>query len=54
VDGIADGGGDASTSRALQSAEFALLSYGPDKSWDPGVRVDAQGFNKDNIVEAGP
>ena len=54
VDGIADGGGDASTSRALQSAEFALLSYGPDKSWDPNVRVDAQGFNKDNIVEAGP
>ena len=54
VDGIADGGGDTSTSRALQSAEFALLSYGPDKSWDPNVRVDAQGFNKDNIVEAGP
>jgi len=54
VDGIADGGGDTSTSRALQSAEFALLSYGPDKSWDPNVRVDAQGYNKDNIVEAGP
>ncbi len=54
VDGVADGGGDTSTSRALQSAEFALLSYGPDKSWDPNVRVDAQGYNKDNIVEAGP
>jgi type II secretory pathway pseudopilin PulG len=54
VDGIADGGGDTSTSRSLQSAEFALLSYGPDKSWDPNVRVDAQGYNKDNIVEAGP
>jgi type II secretory pathway pseudopilin PulG len=54
VDGFADGGGDTSTSRSLQSAEFALLSYGPDKSWDPNVRVDAQGYNKDNIVEAGP
>lgn len=54
VDGVADGSGDTSTSRALQSAEFALLSYGPDKSWDPNVRVDAQGYNKDNIVEAGP
>ena len=49
-----DGSGDTSTSRSLQSAEFALLSYGPDKSWDPNVRVDAQGYNKDNIVEAGP
>jgi type II secretory pathway pseudopilin PulG len=54
VDGLADGGSDTSTSRALQAAEFALLSYGPDKSWDPTVRVDAQGYNKDNIVEAGP
>jgi hypothetical protein len=54
VDGFADGGGDTSTSRSLQSAEFALLSYGPDKSWDPNVRADAQGYNKDNIVEAGP
>jgi len=54
VDGVADGSNDTSTSRELQSAEFALLSYGPDKSWDPTVRADAQGYNKDNIVEAGP
>ena len=54
VDGFADAQGDTSTSRELQTADFVLLSYGPDKSWDPFTRADAQGYNKDNIVEAGP
>ncbi len=54
VDGVADGASDTSTSRALQAAEFALLSYGPNKSWDRTTRADAQGKNKDNIVEVGP
>lgn len=53
VDGIADGNGDTTTSRSLQTAEFALMSMGPDRQADFAARVDAGGFNDDNVVEAG-
>lgn len=54
TDGIADFNGDTTTTRALQAAEFALLSVGPDRRWNPLYRSDADGFNFDNIVEVGP
>lgn len=54
ADGVADFNGDTSTSRTLQSAEFALFSAGPDKRWNPLYRNDADHFNEDNIVETGP
>lgn len=45
--------GDNATSRALQTAEFGLLSSGPDKQWVRLQRADATEFNKDNLVEVG-
>lgn len=53
-DGVADFNGDTSTTRALQGADFALMSVGPDRRWNPLYRNDADGFNADNIVETGP
>jgi type II secretory pathway pseudopilin PulG len=46
--------GDTTTSPALQAAEFALFSAGPDRSANVDFRVDEQEFNRDNIVEVGP
>ncbi|MCA9284555.1 MAG: type II secretion system protein [Phycisphaerales bacterium] len=54
ADGLADAGNDTTTTRALQVAEFALLSPGADRSLTPLRRFDADGFNADNIVEVGP
>lgn len=51
--GVADANNDNTTLGRLKSANFALLSRGPDKSWDRSVRRDENGFNRDNIVEAG-
>ncbi len=51
VDGLADGNNDTTSSRALQGADFALMSMGPDRSADFGRRVDEAGFNADNVVE---
>ena len=53
VDGLADGNGDTTTSRALQGAELALMSMGADRSADFASRVDAGGLNEDNVVESG-
>lgn len=53
VNGLADDNNDPSTSRQLRSAEFALLSFGPDQRWNPDVRVDAAGYNADNIIRLG-
>ena len=59
-----DASGDTTTTMALRSAEFALFSPGPDRSFNPDLRYDllnAQGndlgtdlANEDNIVELGP
>jgi len=49
-----DGRGDTTTSSALQSAMFALLSAGPDNAIDPADRVDPGFLNEDNLVELGP
>ena len=76
IDGIGDmseasylaGAGDTSTTVALNSAEFALLSSGPDGRLNQDIRYDnkddpgnhpyggrATSFaNEDNIVELGP
>ncbi|MDA1007732.1 MAG: hypothetical protein O2800_01825 [Planctomycetota bacterium] len=54
ADGYADANNDTSTTRGLVSAEFALLSSGPDRLWDATTRVDATGWNADNVVETGP
>ncbi len=54
IDGMPDGNGDTSAARASRSAEFALLSFGPDQRWSPAVRVDDPGYNEDNIVRFGP
>ena len=64
IDGIADDSGDTSTTMALQSAEFALLSTGRDGLLNPRIRYDDPNaanntlqtsfFNEDNIVELGP
>ncbi len=59
IDGIADNslivpGGDTTTTHALRTAEFALVSAGPDRALEQDVRRDAKEFNKDNIVELGP
>ncbi len=53
-DGYRDANNDSSSTRALVAAEFALMSTGPDRSWDASTRVDAAGRNADNIVEVGP
>ena len=53
-------GKDRSSTPRLRSAEFALLSSGPDKKLDRSRRVGLSGPNKDvdvnadNIVETGP
>ena len=54
VEGLADLAGDPITSRELYGAEFALLSPGPDRRWDPRRRVGANQENVDNIVVTGP
>lgn len=51
--GVNDAAGDGSTLGRLKSANFAILSRGADKSWDRTTRRDENGFNRDNIVEAG-
>ncbi len=53
IEGLADGNGDAATSRSLQTADFALFSSGPNQRADYTVRRDATLFNEDNIVEVG-
>ena len=53
-------GKDRSSTPRLRSAEFALLSSGPDKKMDRTRRIALSGPNKDvdinadNIVETGP
>ena len=58
-------GRDRSSTRRLRAAEFALLSYGPDKRADLSRRVSFSGpkdsggvgrenVNEDNMVETGP
>jgi len=53
-------GKDRSSTRRLRAAEFALLSYGPDKKADLTRRINFSGprkeinVNEDNIVETGP
>lgn len=54
VAGSPDAAGDAFTSRELYGAEFALLSPGPDRRWDPRRRVGLNQENADNIVVTGP
>lgn len=54
VEGSPDAAGDAFTSRELYGAEFALLSPGPDRRWDPRRRVGLNQENADNIVVTGP
>jgi len=54
VDAMPDAQGDTSANRAALAAEYALFSSGPDQSWDPTTRADAQGYNEDNIVRFGP
>jgi len=49
-----DAFGDATTSRALQSAEFALLSAGPNRFINAEARVDDDELNRGNLVEVGP
>ncbi len=54
ADLFADDNDDTSTSRILQSARFAMLSYGPNRKVNSRVRADVDGFNFDNLVEVGP
>ena len=54
VQGSPDAAGDTFTSRELYGAEFALLSAGPDRRWDPRRRVGRNQENADNIVVTGP
>lgn len=53
INGVPDANGDASTSRELRSAGFALMSLGPDQRANWRVRADPAGFNADNIVKTG-
>jgi hypothetical protein len=59
IDGTMNGK-DRSSTRRLRAAEFALLSYGPDKKADLTRRIGFSGprkeinVNEDNIVETGP
>jgi general secretion pathway protein G len=48
------GGGDPSSVTALETAEAALFSPGPDRSNTRMVRRDEDEFNEDNIVELLP
>ena len=52
--GIADGEGDRSTTPQLKSAEFGLLSAGPNRRIDNSRRFDTDELNRDNIQEIGP
>jgi type II secretory pathway pseudopilin PulG len=54
VSGLSDGNGVTATTAQLENAEFAILSAGGDRRLNQNVTVDAEGFNKDNIVEVGP
>jgi len=45
-------GGDISTSMALKTASFALFSPGPDRRSNGTMRIDQDGFNRDNLVES--
>ncbi len=54
IDAVADANGDTSAQRAARSAEFGLVSFGPDMRWNPNVRADADGYNEDNITRLGP
>lgn len=54
IDAAADANGDRSAARAARSAEFGLVSFGPDMRWNPNVRADAEGYNEDNITRLGP
>lgn len=51
--GAADAGGDDGTTASLKSAQFALRSNGPDRSFDASRRRDLGERNADNIVEVG-
>ncbi|MFO0829719.1 MAG: type II secretion system protein [Phycisphaerales bacterium] len=53
VPGVVDANGDSTTLMRLKSANFALMSRGPDKSWDKARRRGPDDLNKDNIVETG-
>ena len=52
--GAADTRGDTSTTPQLKSAEFGLLSAGPDRSIENNSRYDQNEFNRDNVVRLGP
>ena len=62
VNRFADADGKSTSTRNLDSAEYALFSSGPDKSYNQNITVDAttavpnsnNEYNKDNIVEVGP
>jgi type II secretory pathway pseudopilin PulG len=51
---IPDESGDTTTVYRLESAEFALLSLGPDRDAHREYRRDPEELNRDNIVEVGP
>ena len=51
--GAPDAAGDNSASTQLKSAAVALVSMGPDRSFDRSRRRDLGEFNKDNIVVTG-
>lgn len=53
-DGVFNGSGDTVSTQALEQAQYALFSAGPDKALNERSRVDEDQFNKDNIVEIGP
>ncbi|MCH2161579.1 MAG: type II secretion system GspH family protein [Phycisphaerales bacterium] len=52
--GAADGRGDTSTTPQLKSADFGLLSGGPDRSINSNARYDENESNRDNVVGVGP
>jgi hypothetical protein len=52
--GLPDADGNATSTRNLDAAEFALFSSGPDRSHNKTRTVDPEEFNKDNIVVLGP
>ena len=51
---VPDAGGDTSIVMSMRTAEFGLVSSGPDRALDVENRVDENELNKDNIVEFGP
>lgn len=53
IDAAPDAAGDGSASRAAAAAEFALFSFGPNRSWHALIRADPDGRNEDNIVRWG-